>query len=45
VAPRIVARENLKLWHAAGSGLYLLQWFCAGAVLYKLAGLRSADPS
>jgi hypothetical protein len=45
VAPRIVARENLKLWHAAGSGLYLLQWACAGAVLYKLAGLRSADPS
>jgi hypothetical protein len=45
VAPRIVARENLKLWHAVGSGLYLLQWLCAGAVLYKLAGLRSADPS
>ncbi len=45
VAPRIVARENLKLWHALGSGLYLLQWACAGAVLYKLAGLRSADPS
>lgn len=45
VAPRIVARENLKLWHAVGSGLYLLQWICAGAVLYKLAGLRSADPS
>ena len=45
VAPRIVARENLKLWHAVGSGLYLLQWACACAVLYKLAGLRSADPS
>jgi hypothetical protein len=45
VAPRIVARENLKLWHAVGSGLYLLQWACAGAVLYKLAGLRSDDPS
>ena len=45
VAPRIVARENLKLWHAVGSGLYLLQWLCAGVVLYKLAGLRSADPS
>jgi len=45
VAPRIVARDNLKLWHALGSGLYLLQWACAGVVLYKLAGLRSADPS
>jgi hypothetical protein len=35
VAPRIVARENLKLWHAVGSGMYLLQWLCAGAVLWK----------
>ena len=38
VAPRIVAREHLKLWHAVGSGLYLLQWACAGVVLWKLAG-------
>ena len=45
VSPRIAARENLKSWHAVGSGLYLLQWVCASAVLYKLAGLRSADPS
>jgi hypothetical protein len=36
VAPRIVARENLKLWHAAGSGMYLLQWLCAGVVLWKV---------
>ncbi len=35
VAPRIVARENLKLWHSVGSGLYLLQWMCAGVVLSK----------
>ncbi len=38
VAPRIVARENLKFWHAMGSGLYLLQWACSGLVLWKLAG-------
>jgi hypothetical protein len=38
VAPRIVARENLRLWHAAGSGMYLLQWLCAGAVLWKMTG-------
>ena len=25
VAPRIVARENLKLWHAVGSVMYALQ--------------------
>jgi hypothetical protein len=36
VAPRIMARENLKLWHSLGSGMYLLQWLCAGVVLWKL---------
>ena len=36
VAPRIVARENLALWHGVGSGMYLLQWVCAAAVLWKL---------
>jgi hypothetical protein len=36
VAPRIMARENLKLWHGVGSGMYLLQWLCAGAVLWKM---------
>lgn len=40
VAPRIVARENLKLWHAVGSGMYLLQWLCAGAVLWKTSTRR-----
>ena len=37
VAPRIVARENLKLWHAVGSAMYLLQWLCACITLWKLA--------
>lgn len=37
VSPRIVARENLMLWHAVGSAMYVLQWGCAGVVLYKLA--------
>lgn len=36
VAPRIVARENLALWHAAGSGMYLGQWICAAVVLWRL---------
>jgi len=36
VAPRIMARENLKLWHGVGSGMYVLQWVCAGAVLWKV---------
>ena len=37
VAPRIVARENLALWHRVGSAMYLLQWLCAGAAFWRLA--------
>ena len=37
VAPRIVARDNLALWHRVGSGMYLLQWLCAGVTLWKMA--------
>jgi hypothetical protein len=36
VAPRIVARESLKVWHAAGTAMYLLQWLCAGVILWKV---------
>lgn len=36
VAPRIVARENLRLWHSVGSAMYLVQWLCAGVVLWTL---------
>jgi hypothetical protein len=48
VAPRIIARENLKLWHSIGSAIYVLQWLCAGAVLWKTSALplpKSAAPS
>jgi hypothetical protein len=46
VAPRIVARDNLKLWHAVGSGMYLLQWACAGVTLWKVGNFfRSDGPS
>lgn len=38
VAPRIVARENLRLWHSAGSVMYGVQWLCAAIVLWRLAG-------
>jgi hypothetical protein len=37
VAPRIVARDNLRLWHGVGSAMYLLQWACAGVTLWKVA--------
>ncbi len=36
VAPRIVARENLRLWHGVGSALYAAQWLCAGRLLWRL---------
>ena len=43
VSPRIVARENLKLWHAVGSSMYLLQWLCAGVTLWKLTPRESSQ--
>lgn len=44
IAPRIVARENLRLWHGIGVLLYALQWCCAVLVLWKTA-LRSESAS
>ena len=43
VSPRIVARENLMLWHAVGSLMYLAQWVCAGVVLWKLSNTKLAQ--
>jgi hypothetical protein len=40
VAPHIIARENLRLWHSLGMGLYVLQWGCAGLTLHKLLAAR-----
>lgn len=40
VAPRIVARDNLRLWHSLGSAMYLLQWGCAAATLWQLTAPR-----
>ena len=36
VAPRILARQNLRLWHGLGSVMYVLQWLCALAVLWRV---------
>ena len=36
VAPRIIARENLALWHRVGSAMYLLQWCCATLTFWRL---------
>jgi hypothetical protein len=40
VSPKIVARENLRLWHSVGTGMYALQWLCAAIVLWRVAGAR-----
>lgn len=37
VAPRIVLRENLRLWHSLGTVLYALQWLSALALFWRLA--------
>jgi len=37
VSPRIVARQNLKVWHSVGTVLYALQWLCALLVLWRIA--------
>lgn len=37
VSPRIVARENLRLWHGAGSLMLVLQWLASGTMLWRLA--------
>ena len=44
VAPRIVARENLRLWHGAGSVMYVVQWLCAAAVLWRFTA-EPREPS
>jgi len=41
VAPRIVAREDLALWHRIGTAMYAGQWVCALAVFAMLS--RSAQ--
>jgi hypothetical protein len=39
IAPRIVARHDLPLWHGVGTALYAVQWLCALVVLWRLVGL------
>jgi len=36
VAPRIVSRENLRLWHSVGSAMFALQWLCACVTFWQL---------
>ncbi len=34
IAPRIVARQDLRLWHSVGTAMYALQWCCALRVFW-----------
>ena len=50
VAPRIMARDNLRLWHGLGSAMFALQWLCAGVALWRVgqggpAGHEAEDAS
>lgn len=42
VAPHIVARDNLALWHRVGTAMYFVQWLCASVVFAKLVLRREA---
>jgi hypothetical protein len=35
VAPRILARENMALWHGLGVLFFALQWLCAQVALWQ----------
>jgi Domain of unknown function (DUF4149) len=43
IAPKILTRENLKLWHSAGSALYLCQWVCLTGLMYLRSRLVTLD--
>jgi hypothetical protein len=41
VAPHIVARENLMLWHNLGTAFYLAQCACAAKALWQLSATNA----
>ena len=43
VAPRIVAKEDLRFWHSLGSLMYLGQWLCAAVTLWQLTPQREVQ--
>jgi hypothetical protein len=42
-APHIRAREQLRLWHTIGSVMYVVQWLCVAALLWRLAAAGSTQ--
>ncbi|WP_430300397.1 DUF4149 domain-containing protein [Ramlibacter paludis] len=45
VAPRIVLRQDLALWHGAGTAMYAAQWLCALVVLWRLTRPATSSPT
>lgn len=43
VAPRIIARQDLRLWHSVGTVTYVLQWLCASVTFWKLTASKNND--
>jgi hypothetical protein len=43
VAPHIVARDNLRLWHGIGSAMFALQFLFASLVFWKLTPLAPME--
>jgi len=44
IAPRIVARENMLLWHSLGTAFWVLQWGCLTAHVWGLSGTTLDAP-
>lgn len=40
VSPRIVAREDLRMWHTIGTLMYATQWFCSAMALKFFSTIR-----
>ena len=45
VSPKIVARQNLKLWHSLGTVMYAVQWLCAAVVLWRVTAPVRSEPT
>jgi uncharacterized membrane protein len=45
IAPRIVVRENLRLWHSVGTLMFAVQWVCASITLVMVNSVRASDKS
>jgi hypothetical protein len=44
VKPHIMARDKMAVWHNLGTAFYVLQWLCAGKVLWSLCP-ASSEPA